>query len=162
MIPDWWPAWFLRHSRCDSHAAASPTIVKHVGPPVPVAQAAPSRRGREPSPGVEVITSQAGDGLVIRVRGEAGVERAGALLDGLLAPAARRPAVVTLDLSELRGISCLAMGVLVAYRRGVVLAGGRVRLAESLQPSVKESLARAGVLDLFEPTAGVLTITSST
>jgi hypothetical protein len=36
---------------------------------------------------------------------------------------------VTLDLSELRSISSLAMGVLVAYRRGVVRRGGRVRLA---------------------------------
>jgi anti-anti-sigma factor len=100
-----------------------------------------------------VITGEAGDGLVIHVRGEAGVGSAGALLDGLLAPAARRPAVVTLDLSELRCISSLAMGVLVAYRRGVVRAGGRVRLAEPLQPPVREALARAEVLDLFETAA---------
>jgi anti-anti-sigma regulatory factor len=93
------------------------------------------------------------DGVVIRVKGEASVESAGALLSGLLAPASRRPAVVTLDLSELRSISGLATGVLVAYRRVVVRAGGRVRLAEELQPAVKEALARAESLDLFETTA---------
>jgi anti-anti-sigma factor len=154
MISAWWPIRFFRPSKSNTHDASSLAVVKHVGPPVPVAQVAPPWRGRAPSPGVEVITGQAGDDLVIRVKGNAGVGSAGALLDGLLAPAARRPAVVTLDLSELRCISSLAMGVLVAYRRGVVRAGGRVRLAESLQPPVKEALARAEVLDLFEPTAG--------
>jgi anti-anti-sigma factor len=68
-------------------------------------------------------------------------------------PAARRPAVVALDLTELRSISCLAMGVLVGYRRGVVRTGGRVRLVGALQPAVHEALARAELLDLFE-TAG--------
>ena len=97
--------------------------------------------------------SQTADDLVIRVKGEARVECAGALLDGLLAPAARRPAVVTLDLTELRSISCLAMGVLVAYRRGVVRNGGRVRLAEGLRPPVQEALARAELFDLFQTSA---------
>jgi anti-anti-sigma factor len=101
-----------------------------------------------------VTAEQTGDDLIIRVKGEAGVRSAGSLLHGLLSPAARRPAVVTLDLSELRCASCLAMGVLVAYRRGVVRAGGRVRLAGGLQPAVKEALARARLLDLFEPAAG--------
>jgi anti-anti-sigma factor len=100
-----------------------------------------------------VAARQTSDGLAIRVKGEATVEAAGALLSGLLAPAARRPAVVTLDLSELRSISCLAMGVLVAYRRGVVRAGGRVCLAQELRPAVREALARAALLDLFETTA---------
>jgi anti-anti-sigma factor len=104
-------------------------------------------------PAVEVAVSQISDDLVIRVKGEARVECAGALLAGLLAPAARRPALVTLDLSELRWISSLAMGVLAAYRRGVVRTGGRVRLAKQVQPVVREALARAGLFDLFETTA---------
>jgi hypothetical protein len=73
-----------------------------------------------------------------------------ALLNGLLIPTALRPAVVTLDLSELRCISSLAMGALVTYRRGVVRTGGRVRLAGELQPAVREALARAELLDLFQ------------
>jgi anti-anti-sigma factor len=104
-------------------------------------------------PGVKVAVSQSADGLVLRVKGEATVECVGALMDGLLAPAACRPAVVTLDLSELRSISCLALGVLVAYRRGVVRTGGRVRLAEQLQPAVREALARAELFGLFETAA---------
>jgi anti-anti-sigma factor len=91
--------------------------------------------------------------LVIRVKGEATVQSIGVLQAGLLAPSACRPAVVTLDLSELRSISCLAIGVLVAYRRGLVRTGGRVRLAESLQPAVHEALARAELFSLFEATA---------
>jgi anti-anti-sigma factor len=103
---------------------------------------------------VEVAINRTCDDVVVRVKGEAKVEFAGALLDGLLSPAARRPAVVTLDLRGLRSISSLAMGVLVAYRRGVVCAGGRVRLVDQLQPAVREAMARAELLDLFEPTAG--------
>jgi anti-anti-sigma factor len=61
---------------------------------------------------------------------------------------------VTLDLSELRFISSLAMGVLVTFRRSVVRTGGRVRLAEGFQPAVKEALTRAGLLDLFATDAG--------
>jgi anti-anti-sigma factor len=97
-----------------------------------------------------VAVSRTADGMVIRVKGEARADCAGALLDGLLAPPARRPAVVTLDLSELRSLSCLAMGVLVGYRRGVVRNDGRVLLARKLQPAVKEALARAELFDEFE------------
>jgi anti-anti-sigma factor len=118
-----------------------------------VAPAQPARRPAAPAPAVEVAVSPTADGLVIQVKGEANVQSAGALLDGLLRPTARRPLVVILDLSELRSISCLAMGVLVAYRRGVVGNGGRVRLGGELQPAVKESLTRAELFDLFEMTA---------
>jgi anti-anti-sigma factor len=90
--------------------------------------------------------------MLIRIKGEAGVASGGALLDGLLGPAARRPALVTLDLSELRCLSSLALGVLVAYCRGVIRTGGRVRLAGALQPAVHEALARAELFNLAETT----------
>jgi anti-anti-sigma regulatory factor len=99
-----------------------------------------------------VEVSRTADGMVIRIKGEARAECAGALLDGLLAPG-RRPAVVTLDLSALRSVSRLALGVLAAYRRSVVRTGGRVRLAGVLQPVVSESLGRAGLFDLIETSA---------
>ena len=121
-----------------------------------VAQDVPAPRALRPAatvPAVEVAISEASEGPVIRIKGEARVDCAGAILDSLLATAARRPAVVTLDLSELRSISSLAMGVLVSYRRGVVRTGGRVFLAETLQPAVKEALTRAELLGLFESTA---------
>jgi anti-anti-sigma factor len=108
---------------------------------------------RPSSAAVQVEVSEAADGVVIRVNGEARAECAGALLDGLLAPAARRPAVVTLDLSRLRSVDCLAAGVLAAYRRGVVRSGGRVRVAGVVQPAVKEPLARTDLIDLFVASA---------
>ena len=90
------------------------------------------------------------EGMVVRLRGEAGVVEAGALEAALLRLAARRPEKVTFDLSELEFISSLAMGVLSAYRRGVVRTGGRVCLAPELRPMVREALNRAELLSLFE------------
>jgi anti-anti-sigma factor len=97
-----------------------------------------------------VAVSQNAYGMVLRVKGEAGPDSAGVLLAGLLAPLALHPEVVTLDLSKLRSLSCLAVDVLRAYRRRVARSGGRVRLLRELQPAVEEALARAGLLDLFE------------
>jgi hypothetical protein len=57
---------------------------------------------------------------------------------------------VIFELSQLEFISSLAMGVLVAYRRAVVRAGGRVCLAADLQPGVREALDRAQLRSLFE------------
>src|SRR5262249_16240233 len=103
-------------------------------------------------PVLEVTVSQMSDNVVVRVKGEATDASAGALLDGLLPVAARRPTVVILDLSELSFISSRAMGLRWSYRRGVVRRGGRVQLADACQPAVKEALVRAGLLDLFETT----------
>jgi anti-anti-sigma regulatory factor len=101
-------------------------------------------------PAVEVIVCRAVGETVLRVKGDAKFEAAGALFDGLMLPVMCQPAVITLDLGGLRSISALAMGALVCYRRSVVRAGGRVRLAGTLQPAVYEALSRAGLLDLFE------------
>ena len=120
------------------------------------APTAPFARARYPRalvPPLEVMVSQMSDEVVVRVKGEATVASSGALLAGLLAVAAQRSAVVTLDLSQLRCLSSLAMGVLVTFRRGVVRRGGRVRLAKGLPLAVQEALARAELLDLFETTA---------
>ena len=124
-------------------------------PPVAMTADA-SRRALRPAPlasALEITVSRSSDGLVVRVKGEATVQCASALLDGLLTTTTQRPAVVTLDLTELRSISCLAMGVLVTYRRGVVRKGGQVRLVGGLQPVVQEALARTKLLDLFETSA---------
>jgi anti-anti-sigma regulatory factor len=61
-----------------------------------------------------VAVSHTGKDLLVRVKGDGGVEWAGRILHGLLTSAARRPLSVALDLSELTSISCLAMGVLIA------------------------------------------------
>ena len=120
----------------------APTLAAPHAPP-------PSAAG----PAVQVSVIQTATGLAIRVKGEATVQSVGVLQAGLLAPSACRPPVVTLDLSELRSISCLAMGVLVYYRRGVVRNGGRVCLTGTMQPAVREALARAELLALFEDSA---------
>ena len=145
MVASYFTRWFSRPAAC-----VAPDRRPQVAAPILPAPRAP--RPSPAAPAVQVAVSQTADGLVIQVKGEARVECAGALLDGLLTSAARRPAAVTLDLSELRSISCLALGVLVAYVRGVVRAGGGVHLAEKLQPAVRESLVRSELFDLLEAT----------
>jgi anti-anti-sigma factor len=97
-----------------------------------------------------VEVSETLQGHVVRLRGEAGLAEAGALEVALVPLAARRPPCVTFEMSELEFISSLAMGVLVAFRRGAVRAGVRVCLAIDLRPPVREALERADVLSIFE------------
>ena len=92
--------------------------------------------------------------VVVRLIGEAGVRRADELTAALLGLSTLRPGLVTLDLSRLNAVSCLSMGVLVAFRRGIVRAGGRVRLAAALQRPVRERLERAELLTLFGSPGG--------
>jgi anti-anti-sigma factor len=138
--------WFARPAGCGISAERQRVVA-------PVPSDSRARRLAAAGAAVQVLVSQTAADLVIQVKGEARVECVDALLDGLLTATACRPAVVTLDLTELRSISSLAMGALTAYRRGVVRTGGRVRLARELQPAVHEALARAELLSLFESTA---------
>jgi len=136
--------WF---ARADYAVRDENPQVRATPTPVPCA---PSSSASVPA--VAAAGTDGPDDLVIRVKGEASVDTADALAEALLAPAARRRTSVDLDLSELSSISCLAMGVLVNYRRGVVRAGGRVRLAGVLQPGVYAALERASLFDLFDTT----------
>jgi anti-anti-sigma factor len=88
--------------------------------------------------------------VVIRLAGAAGIDQVGKLERALLGVSARRPPLVTLDLAELSDVSCLALGVLTTFRRGIVRAGGTVRLAAGLQPPVREALERTGLFALFD------------
>jgi anti-anti-sigma regulatory factor len=90
------------------------------------------------------------EGIVVQLRGESSVAEVGALEASLLRLLARRPAWVTFDLSELRFIATLAMGVLASYRRAAVRAGARVGLVRDLHPIVREALTRAELIGLFE------------
>jgi anti-anti-sigma regulatory factor len=98
---------------------------------------------------IEVGVTEAPAEVIVHVAGEGCISQAGALAAGLLGLSARRPSLVTLDLSGLNCLSTLAMEALVAFRRGVLRAGGRVRLAATLQEPVREALGRAGLLALF-------------
>jgi anti-anti-sigma regulatory factor len=88
--------------------------------------------------------------MIVRIAGKGCVGQADALAAALLSLSARWPSLVTLDLSGLKCVSCLAMSVLVRFRRGVVRAGGRICLAADFQPGVREALDRAGLMSLFD------------
>jgi anti-anti-sigma factor len=90
------------------------------------------------------------EGVVVRLRGEAGLAEARALEAALMRLVVRRPVRVTFDLSELLFLSSLVMGVLVSYRRAAVRAGVRVCLASGRHPAVGAALDRAGLTGLFE------------
>jgi anti-anti-sigma regulatory factor len=87
---------------------------------------------------------------VVALRGEAGIAEAAHLEASLAQLVARRPAGVIFDLSELRTLSSLAMGVLATYHYTATRAGVRVRRATALQPAVRDALDRAKLIDLFE------------
>jgi anti-anti-sigma factor len=86
----------------------------------------------------------------VHLAGEAGVKQTGDLEAALLRISARRPRLVTLDLSGLKFISCLAMSVLVTFRYGAVRTGSKVRMAAPLRESVRQALQRCGLLALFD------------
>jgi anti-anti-sigma factor len=112
------------------------------------------RRADAPA-GLEVVVSDNSSEAVVQIKGFATVAQADHLDALLLSLQAARPSRVILDLSELCFISVLAMGVLTTLRRGIVRTGGQVRLAPQLQPSVRESLCRAGLVELFGLEDGV-------
>src|SRR5262249_18591838 len=88
----------------------------------------PAPEGAARAPGIGVGAREAPGGVVVRLAGEAPVSRAGELARVLFGLTAYRPPLVTLALDGLKSVSCLALGVLADFRRGVVRAGGRVRL----------------------------------
>ena len=114
---------------------------------------------REPTgvgrgPRLEVGVTEGPAETIVRLAGPGCVGQADALTAGLLGLSARRPALLTLDLSGLRCLSCLTLGVLVTFRRGVVRRGGRVGLAAALQEPVRAALERAGLLALLSSAGG--------
>jgi anti-anti-sigma factor len=94
-----------------------------------------------------------GNEVLVRLQGEAGYLEAEALDAALQPVRAHRPALVTLDLSELHFISSLALGVLVGFRRSTARTGSRVRFT-ALRPHVRETIEQAGLARLLlEPDA---------
>jgi anti-anti-sigma regulatory factor len=113
----------------------------HVPPPTLV--------GAGCEPRIEFGVAEAPTAVTVHIAGEASIGQAGTLAARLLGLSARRPSLVILDLSGLCRISALAMGALVAFRRGILRTGGRVRLAPNLQDPVREALGRAELLAPF-------------
>ena len=84
------------------------------------------------------------------LRGEASFDQAEVISAGLLRIPLEAYTLVVLDLAELTFLSSLAMGALVAYRRGLGRRGIEVRLANVPAP-VWLALELAGLGPLFEP-----------
>jgi anti-anti-sigma factor len=133
----------------DPRGGSSPAVTKDVSQSNPRFPSVSAPTDSERPADVQVTTDQTAEGLVVRVKGIAGVKQVGALESGLMRSLARRPSAVTLDLSNLCSISCLAMGVLMSYRRGLLRVESRVHLAGHLQPAVREALERANLLNVF-------------
>jgi len=95
------------------------------------------------------------DGIIVRLSGAATFEESGRLQE-LLAPLAEAcPRGVVLDFSKLEIITSLCIGVLVAFRKGVIAGPpdehqpGRVVIA-SASAGINRSLKFTRLDDLFE------------
>ena len=88
--------------------------------------------------------------LTVALRGEASFDQAEIIAAQLLRIPLETYSLVVLDLAELTFLSSLAMGTLVAYRRGLCRRGVEVRLA-NVAAQVWLALESAGLGTLFPP-----------
>jgi anti-anti-sigma factor len=88
--------------------------------------------------------------LLVAIRGEASFDQAEVISVQLLRFPLDGYSLVVLDLAGLTFLSCLAMGALVEYRRGLGRRGVEVRLA-NVQALVWLALESAGLGQWFEP-----------
>ena len=91
---------------------------------------------------------QAAPTVVVNVIGEALVDLE-PMVTTLQSVADRHPAKVILDLHDLSFISSLAMGVMLAFRRGILANGGKLKVA-AMQKLVLDSFKRARLDKVFE------------
>jgi anti-anti-sigma factor len=103
---------------------------------------------------LEIELIEAGQEIAVQLRGEAGVAEVGTLVSSLSRLNTLCPARVIFDLSGLRFLSSHAFAVLATYRRAAMRAGVRVGRARALHPVVRDTLAQAELLDLFEVVGG--------
>jgi anti-anti-sigma factor len=87
--------------------------------------------------------------LVVAIKGEANFDQAEFISAQLLRIPLDGYSLVVFDLAELTFLSSLAMGALVAYRRGLGRRGVEVRLANVQEP-IRSALEMAGLWTLFE------------
>ena len=91
--------------------------------------------------------------IIVAIRGEAVVDLE-PLVSTLQSVSSRRPAFVIMDLKELSFISSLAMGVMLAFRRGVLASNGKLKVA-GMQKLVLDAFKRARLDRVFEITDSV-------
>ena len=87
--------------------------------------------------------------LLVAIGGEASFDQAEVISAQLLRIPLGAYSLVVLDLAGLTFLSSLAMGALVAYRRGLLRRGVELRLA-NVQAQVWLALESAGLGKLFE------------
>jgi anti-anti-sigma factor len=109
----------------------------------------PPRWSPHAIPQLEVTIDDHDDEVVVHLEGEGGFLES-EMLDAALTPLrARRLALVTFDLSELRSLTSMLLGVLIGFHFSTVHGGGRMRLT-ALRPEVFEVIERARLTKLFE------------
>src|SRR5438552_3515124 len=91
-----------------------------------------------------------GGTIVVAIGGEAVVDLE-PLVATLQTVSARRPNSVVLDLKDLSFISSLAMGVMLAFRRGVLANNGKLKVA-GMQKLVLDAFKRARLDRVFDIT----------
>jgi anti-anti-sigma factor len=136
--------WLKRPPQTDQ-AVSSPEAPE---PAAPLPPQSPAGRFPARTPRLTVEVCDLADETLVRLQGEGGFLEAAILETALLPLNARRPAVVTFNLSELYFISSLVLGILVRFCRSAARNGGRVRLT-ALQPQVRESIEQAGLVTLL-------------
>jgi anti-anti-sigma factor len=149
-LPFWLSFPFLRLAGIVYGARRRPPARGYIRTPGPRRARALAEQRSRPIPWLEIEIIEAGREVAVWLRGEADVGEAPTLEAALARLLAKRPACVIFDLSELRFLSSLAMGVLVTFHRVAVRAGVRVCRATALHPAVREALDRAKLMDLFE------------
>jgi anti-anti-sigma factor len=105
--------------------------------------------GTMPAPKLEVVVSDLPDEVLVCLKGEAGYLEAEVLKAALGTLSARRPQLVTFELSELRLISSLALGILVNYHRATVRNGGQVRFTGH-HPNIRDIIEQTRLLMLLD------------
>jgi anti-anti-sigma factor len=98
---------------------------------------------------VNIVVTPFPNHLVAQIIGQAGVADVDALELQLRKVAASRSPLVVLDLSQLRFISSLGMGILVAFRKGIVRENHKLRIAGT-QQLVADAFAHARLGNVFE------------
>jgi stage II sporulation protein AA (anti-sigma F factor antagonist) len=98
---------------------------------------------------LRIDMTEATQGFIVRIEGEAGYLAAEAVQGPLSRLLARRPHLVVFDLTELTFVASLVLGALVSFRRALARHGGKVTLA-GLRPAVRETFETSGLLALFE------------
>jgi anti-anti-sigma factor len=152
MLLTWWLPRTLHRLLGIADAAACTLPEQENGARRRPAHWQPEKRP-EPVLRMDVEARETKEGVVVLLRGEAGIAESRLLQTFLTRLTARRLPRVTFDLSGLLSLSSLAMGVLTGYRHAAVRLGARVCLTPDLTPAVREALERAELMDNFEVAA---------